>query len=62
VVWVKHCGFPVGEIPIQREPLDRGRLAAIDLVQGAISESGNHRGRGTVVGCSLESRKPEASG
>jgi hypothetical protein len=62
VVWVKHCGFPVGEISVQRDSLDRGRLIAVDLVQGAIFESGNHRGRETIVGCFLESQKLEASG
>jgi hypothetical protein len=32
----------------------------VDLVKGTISESGIHRGRGTVVGCSLEFRKLES--
>jgi hypothetical protein len=40
--------IPVGEILIQREPLDRGRLPAVDLIQGETSESGDHRGRGMV--------------
>jgi hypothetical protein len=48
VVSIKCCGFLVGEILIQRQLLDRGRLPTVDLIQGKTSKSGDHRGRGMV--------------
>jgi hypothetical protein len=59
---VESHELPVCKTPKISRPSDQGRLTAVDLVQGAILELGNHRGRGIDVFCLIESQKMETSG